>query len=252
MRRFAKNVLAPYIRASGYRRLCEIGSQNGGNIDRLLSSNAAMEICCVDPCVSEDLVRKYADEPRVRVIRALSLDGLKQVEPAFDCIMIDGDHNWYTVYNELTLIHQRGLLAKNGTVFLHDVCWPYARRDMYYDLDTVPPEFRQPTAKRGILRGRSALADETGVGINGDLCNAVHEGGPRNGVLTAVEDFLSENRGYSFLAVQAEWGLGVITRAGENHAAISSLQRKVRLINTAEAFKTALKTATGRMQHAAR
>jgi predicted O-methyltransferase YrrM len=251
MRRFSKQVLTPYIRDSGYRRLCEIGSSAGGNIDRLLAT-PGMEICCIDAGVEADLVQKYAGNPRVRVIKGLSLDAIRTLDSEFDCIMIDGDHNWYTVYHELLAIHDQRLLAKGGTIFLHDVCWPYARRDMYYDLETVPAEFRQPVAKRGMLRDQSALTADSTTGYNGHHWNAVHEGGPRNGVLTAVEDFLDKHPGYTFFKVQREWGLGVIVREGENARAVASLRRKVHLINTAEALKTALKTATGRMHHVAR
>lgn len=251
MRRFSKSVVGPYIKASGYRRVCEIGSCEGVNIDRLLSVEG-MNICAIDPCVDANLVQKYDSNPRVRVCKGLSLETLKTLDDTFDCIMIDGDHNWYTVFHELMLIHDKGMLAKNGTIFLHDVCWPYARRDMYYDLDTVPAEFRQPVAKRGILRGVSALSDDPAQGKNPELWNATHEGGPRNGVLTAIEDFRRERPGYRFFSIQREWGLGVLVREGENRAAVSQLERKALVINTAELVKTAIKTATGRIHYAPR
>jgi hypothetical protein len=252
MRRFAKRVVAPYIKASGYKHVCEIGSADGGNIDALLSI-PGMQVCCIDPCVTEDLERKFAGNSRVRTCRGLSLQMLPALaDQRFDCIMIDGDHNWYTVYHELSFIHDKGMLAKDGTILLHDVCWPYARRDMYYDLDTVPVEYRQPVQKAGILRGVSALSSDPTQGKNGHLWNATHEGGPRNGVLTAVEDFLREHPGYSFFTFEQEWGLGVIVREGENAAAVAALKRKARVLNTAELIKTAIKTATGRVAYAAR
>jgi O-antigen biosynthesis protein len=246
MRRFSKDVVGPYIKKSGYRSLCEVGSCDGANIDRLLAV-PGMQFCCIDPCVDADLVNKYAGNPRVRVCKGLSLDTLKTLNETFDCIMIDGDHNWYTVFHELVMIHERNMLAKNGTILLHDVCWPYARRDMYYDLATVPEEWRQPAEQRGILRGMSS-PDPT-QGKNPDLWNATHEGGPRNGVLTAVEDFRREHPGYQFISIQREWGLGILVREGENRAAVAQLERKATLINTAEAVKTAFKTATGRISY---
>ena len=251
MRRFSKTILAPYIKASGYRRLCEIGSAEGRNIDRLLA-DPEMHICSIDPSVLADLVQKYAGHPRVRVHKGLSLDVLRTLDDVFDCIMIDGDHNWYTVFNELCLIHDKAMLAKNGTIFLHDVGWPYARRDMYYDRDTVPAEYQQPAAKRGIVRGVSALSADPARGINADQWNAVHEGGPRNGVLTAVEDFIAKHPGYRFFAFREEWGLGVLVRAGENRAAVDALQWKARLGNAAETVKSALKRASRRIPYARR
>ncbi len=36
---------------------------------------------------------------------AKSLDAIRQL-PALDLAMVDGDHNWYTVYNELRLLEE--------------------------------------------------------------------------------------------------------------------------------------------------
>lgn len=210
MKYFAEAIINPYIRESGYRTLCELGADLGGNTDRLLATPGS-EITIVDPCLSVDLCAKYEGDPRVHVRKGLSLEVLPDLKGPFDCIMVDGDHNWYTVYNELRLIDERDLLSPGGTLLLHDVCWPYARRDMYYQPETVPEAFRQPHARRGIVHGRSELAVEGGA--NADLYNAEHEGGPRNGVLTAAEDFLREHPGrYTFFALERQFGLGFIVR----------------------------------------
>jgi hypothetical protein len=245
MRRFAKDVLRPYIKSSGYRRLCEVGSSSGANIDRLLGL-PGMQIWSIDPCVDEDLVKKYTGSSHIHVCKGLSLDVLKTLDQTFDCLMIDGDHNYYTVFHELVMIHERGMLARNGTIFLHDVCWPYARRDMYYDPATVPEQWRHPSAQRGILRGVSQLSDDPGAGKNPELFNAIHEGGARNGVLTAIEDFRRQTPGYKFISIEREWGLGALVREGENQAAVSWLERKATLVRAAEAVKLALRTVTGR------
>ena len=76
-------------------------------------------------------------------------------------------------------------------LIFHDVCWPYGRRDLYYAPERIPEEFRQPYDTRGILPERVELADEGG--INQGYCNAVREGGPRNGVATAIDDFIAEH-----------------------------------------------------------
>jgi len=249
MRRFTQSFLIPYIAASGYRRLCEVGAQGGGNIDRLLQMNG-VAISIVDPCIDSDLDAKYAGNPRVAVKKGRSLEMLPVLGEQYDCLMIDGDHNWYTVYLELKIIHEKNLLAKDGTIFLHDVCWPYARRDMYYDLETVPAEFRHPVAKRGILLGVSALSDDPAAGKNGNHWNALYEGGARNGVLTAIEDFLREHPDtYSFFPVEKEWGLGVIVRKGENEPTVSRLQFKASMHNGWERIKKGIKRLTGRIEY---
>jgi len=131
------------------------------------------------------------------------------MQGVYDCILIDGDHNWYTVFNELNLIRQRALLRPGGVIFFHDVGWPYGRRDLYYQPDTIPAQYRLPFKRKGVLRGQSALA-ETGGG-NSHLCNAIREGGPRNGVLTAVEDFLAQHPSeYQFCRIRVQHGLGIL------------------------------------------
>ena len=53
-----------------------------------------------------------------------------------------------------------------------------------------PSEFLLPYAKKGIIEGKSALVEEGGD--NSQYFNGLHEGGARNGVLTAIEDFLKD------------------------------------------------------------
>jgi hypothetical protein len=59
---------------------------------------------------------------------------------------------------------------------------------MYYDPGSIPAEYRHDAAKGGLLPGRPELGSP---GINARYFNAVSEGGERNGVLTAIEDFLA-------------------------------------------------------------
>jgi hypothetical protein len=135
-------------------------------------------------------------DSRVHVVKSNSIDALasgERIGPAsgFDCILIDGDHNWYTVFNELRLIRELPLVRPGGFIFLHDVGWPYGRRDLYYQPDTIPAEFRHPFAQKGMIRGQSELA-EVG-GFNSHYNNALREGGPKNGVLASIEDFLAQH-----------------------------------------------------------
>ena len=72
-------------------------------------------------------------------------------------------------------------------------CGPTAGGTSTTSRDRIPDEFRQPYARRGLLPGRRELC-ETG-GLNPHLANALEEGGPRNGVLTALDDFVAEHDG---------------------------------------------------------
>jgi hypothetical protein len=213
MRTFVRHYIAPLARKRHWKSVCEIGARTGTSTDHLLKL-PLQSYTIVDPCFDEDLQAKYSGDSRVHVIKSNSLEALAangRIGPAapFDCVLIDGDHNWYTVFNELRLIHERALLRPGRFVFLHDVDWPYGRRDLYYQPGTIPAEFRHPFAQKGIVRGQSRLA-EIG-GLNSRLMNALEEGGEKNGVLTAIEDFLAQHPGeYRFFRIRYQWGLGVL------------------------------------------
>lgn len=192
-----------------YRRVCEIGAQHGVNTEKLLTL-PGLELTIVDPCIDDDLHERYAEDVRVTVHQGRSLEVLPRLSTPFDCVLIDGDHNWYTVYHELEALHRRGLIASPGTIFLHDVCWPYAHRDLYYDPSTIPLEYRHLWERSGVVRGQSSLDPS---GMNADLCHAAHEGGALNGVWTAVQDFLEEyGDEYRCFRFRQEFGLAVLWR----------------------------------------
>ena len=121
-------------------------------------------------------------------IRAPSLSALRQI-PLPDAVIIDGDHNYYTVSEELRLIAER---ASGGLPLLvfHDVSWPHGRRDAYFAPERIPEEHRQPLAE-----GAGLFPGERGLKFGGLTYKwaAAREGGARNGVLTAVEDFAAQH-----------------------------------------------------------
>ena len=214
MRTFVRHYIAPLARKLRWRAICEIGARTGTSTDILLKL-PLNSYTIIDPGFDENLQMKYAGDSRVHVVKCNSLDALAPdagIGPGvrFDCILIDGDHNWYTVFNELRLIRERTLLKAGGYIFLHDVDWPYGRRDLYYQPETIPDEFRHPFAEKGIVRGQSRLAEVGGLNSRNYL-NALEEGGPKNGVLTAIEDFLALHPGdYRFFMIRYQWGLGVL------------------------------------------
>jgi|SRR3989344_801335 len=195
MRFFTPHIINPYIVKKGYKRICEVGSAFGQNVDLLLQiENINVDI--IDPCFSTDLVAKFQDNSRVNVHKGISLDILPKLTEAYDCILLDGDHNWYTVFNELKTIHEKKLLKSGGAIFLDDVGGPYGRRDMYYNLNTIPAEF---------IKTNSKSRADTYIALAG--------GGARNGVLTGVEDFLKTyGADYRFFCNMSDSGLGVLIR----------------------------------------
>jgi hypothetical protein len=106
-------------------------------------------------------------------------------------VLLDGDHNYYTVSREL-----RYFLSSGATVLVHDTGWPYARRDMYYSPERIPEGECHPWE----------LSD---LG-NGPQFNAKHEGGPKNGVLTAVEDVMGETNTHGVIHIPGFHGLSIL------------------------------------------
>lgn len=219
MEGFVRHFVIPILRKERWQSTLEIGASKGRSTDALLK-NPLSSHTIVDPCMDRNLLAKYEDDHRVKVLKCNSLDALAPggalIDGAtFDCILIDGDHNWYTVYHELRFIRERNLLRRGGYIFLHDVGWPYGRRDMYYQPESIPVEFRRPFSEKGVIRGQSELSDKGW--LQGLQNNATEEGGPRNGVLTAVEDFLAEHpHDYRFCVVRMQYGLGILQlRSGD-------------------------------------
>ncbi len=187
---FADTVIKPLLTRAKARTVVEIGAAGGENTDKLLhwaiEHRAVLHV--VDPMPAFDVGARQRRYGRTLVMhRTLSLLALPEIHDP-DVVLIDGDHNWYTVFQELRLLER---YARWPITLLHDVDWPYGRRDMYYAPDTVPAQYRQPHTRSGIVRGEPALSPG---GMNADYENAVLEGGPRNGVLTAVEDFMDLSR----------------------------------------------------------
>lgn len=212
MFQFWPSVIKPVLDAMSARRIIEIGADTGRNSRQLAAwahaAGALVEVIDPEPGFDmEQLRRRYPDAVGLHVCP--SLEVLKDLMPA-DAVLIDGDHNWYTVYHELLAIYggEGPVDALAPVSICHDVEWPYARRDLYYKLERIPVEFRQPNAIGGLIpqdRGLSA------AGHNAGSCHAVQEGGPRNGVRTAIEDFLAM-RGDEFRIVWLPvlFGLAVI------------------------------------------
>ncbi len=198
----------PLARTRQWRSFCEIGSRKGDSADVLLGL-PEVSLTIIDPGLDSDLTRRYSTDRRVTVHKVISLKALPLVVGPFDCILIDGDHNWYTVYNELRLIRERELLRSGGMIFFHDVSWPYGRRDMYYQPELIPTAYLHAYERKAPVAGQSELVESEDP--EATLCNATHEGGKKNGVLTAIEDFMKEHEGdYYFWRVRRLNGMGIM------------------------------------------
>ena len=213
MRRMWSPIMKPIIEKINAHYIVEVGSATGGNTWSILEycRNRDAHMTAIDPFPSFN-VEKYKKEfgDKFEMCTELSLNALPQLKD-YDVVLLDGDHNWYTVYNELKVIEKNFKDKKFPVVFLHDVGWPYARRDGYYNPEDIPEKFRQPYKQAGMRHGRKNLIKDGG--LNPDLYNAVEDNTPRNGVLTAAEDFVKESKSDFYLEVvnpRAFHGLGIL------------------------------------------
>jgi hypothetical protein len=193
--------------AAAPRSLVEVGAY-AGDVTQMLVAWAAgattERLVSIDPEPQPALVALATEHPELELVRRTSVDALPDLAPA-DAYIIDGDHNYYTVSQELRLI-DRASPGRLPLLLCHDVCWPHARRDAYYTPEAIPDEQRRATAHGAYLfPGVSGLHD-------GGLIYkwaARQEGGERNGVLTAIEDFVASRELVRLCVVPAFFGLGV-------------------------------------------
>ncbi|MEV0664782.1 class I SAM-dependent methyltransferase [Actinomadura luteofluorescens] len=164
---------------------------------------------CVEPAPGDDLRAVLDGDPRLNLVEGLSPAVLPDL-PVADLYILDGDHNYAVVREELAWIMAN---APDAVVVLHDVLWPCGRRDFYYQPSPVAPENAHPATSDGPTVWHDEL---TPAGFVGDGAYTVAEqaGGPRNGVLTAVEDALDEAGDWRFQIVPAVFGFGVLARTG--------------------------------------
>ena len=219
MAEFSDTILA-CLGAADAREIAEIGAEFGGMSKRLADHLAPIDghLTSIDPAPAPGFAAWAAATPCVRHVAQPSLDALPDLA-GIDAWLVDGDHNYHTVSRELAEIDRIG--HRDGTpmlAFLHDVGWPRARRDMYYAPDRIPAEHRHPHSySAGALLDRDDLAPGRGFRGIGQFAIAEQSGGPCNGVLTAVEDFLADaradGRALAFAYIPAVFGLGVIFAA---------------------------------------
>lgn len=226
MNRFWHRYIKPLIETAQPRRIIEIGADSGWNTRNILehcrNSGAFADIIdpAPQPSLHDVLAQFTPSEFRYHPLKSTA--AIPQLDTP-DMALIDGDHNWATVYSELNLLHKRA--DESGLpppiIISHDVAWPYARRDMYYNPDDLEASQKHPYAYRGMLPGVNELVEN---GMNGVLANALYEGGPRNGVLTAIEDYIA-SAGIDFVFRKLPFfnGLGILIPAARMTPALQQL-----------------------------
>ena len=164
-------------------------------------------------------------------------------------IVIDGDHNYFTLsessisspssHTERLCRFCSSMTSDGRTHVATPSTRPIASRS----------EGQPPVATWGFAPG------EPGVRTPGcpSTSRAAHEGGERNGVLTAIEDFMAGRDGLSLAIVPAFFGFGVLWHedtswAGAVAEALAPLDRNPLLVRMESNRVAQVVTATARGQ----
>jgi hypothetical protein len=191
------------------RSVVEVGAY-AGDLTRVLvdwASRSGATVGAIDPSPQDALVALAQQHDSLTLIRETSLEALPKIELP-DVVLLDGDHNYWTVAQELQLIGERAEGAELPLLLFHDVCWPHGRRDDYFAAELIPQEYRQPL----IPDGEGIFPGDPGARRGGLPYprSAAREGGAHNGVLTAVEDFVGSRDWLRLVVVPAFFGFGAV------------------------------------------
>jgi hypothetical protein len=203
-------IVFPCLDAVAPDCVVEVGAYEGDFTEALLrwASGSGARVIAIEPSPPPELLELQRRHPDLELVGDVSLEAIPRIPPP-GAVLIDGDHNYYTVSGELRLIEERAQGTGMPLVMFHDVCWPHARRDTYYEPERIPEEHRQPMAHDvAVSPGEAGV---TWAGMRYEWA-AVREGGPRNGVLTAIEDFVEPREELRLAVVPAFFGLGVLWR----------------------------------------
>lgn len=225
MHYFWKLIVEPILKATT-GGVVEIGAEEGINTRNLLRHCKIYqkELIVIDPAPGFG-IKQLIDEEGYdfKMFEDESLNVLPTVK-GMGAYLIDGDHNWYTVYNELKTIEKNYPSAEEFPILIfHDTHWPYARRDCYYDVNRIPKAYQNPYKKSGIKYQEKELSNV--YRFNDHLDNAIEEGGSKNGVLTAIEDFMQESTlAFEWLNLAVYHGFGIM--ASKKHLQSSDTLQK--------------------------
>ena len=189
-------------------RIVEIGCEAGFNTDALLDYVRKRK-CLLDSVDPVEVNFPFSTETASEFTFHQEISGLfLNREMNYEVLFMDGDHNYETVFADLNVIHQKRHVSGIKLIFMHDVCWPWARRDIYYNIRQI----RCPHPHAADIRISPYNEPIYGQGLPpSGYSTANEEGGAQNGVLTAVEDFLKLHQSeWQVKTFPVIYGIGVL------------------------------------------
>lgn len=229
----------------------EVGVESG-QVSSIYTDLGAEKVYCVDPLPSDSLRATLAKNPALELVERPSPAVLGELPPA-DLYVLDGDHNYAVVHEEVSWIMAN---SPDAVIVLHDVLWPCARRDLYYEPSPLTGDDKHPFSNDGPTISHDGLTPAGLVGL-GSFTWAVEAGGESNGVFTAVEDAVAAAGANDWYVdvVPAVYGMGLVMRKASPGAKkiVASLQPYTgsKLLATMERNRIALYTRVLEMQYEA-
>lgn len=195
-------------RLENISKIVEIGAENGYNTSALLDYAVRRHILLdtVDPSLPEN-AKQLLQSPQFKFHQTVSGEYLAGND-RYHVIFMDGDHNYETVLTDLETIDRKRKQNCIKVIFLHDVCWPWAYRDIYYG----PERIKAPHPYDYNIRVSPYEEERSEQGLSsGNYATALTEGGENNGVLCAVENFLKiTGPRWRFKSFPVLYGIGIL------------------------------------------
>ena len=154
--------IAPVLDAAGARRVVEIGALRGETTEQMLDDlGPDAELHVIDPVPDFDPARARAAASRAatsstRRSASTCCPRSRRWTPRSSTATTTGTPSTTSCGCCAEVARRHG--APLPVLILHDVLWPYGRRDLYYAPDQIPEEFRQPYAQAGHAARQQAAA----------------------------------------------------------------------------------------------
>lgn len=183
-------VINEILKDSKSKNILLIGFKSGNLIEFILKyvKINSGKLMCIDskPKINVDDI--VADKNNFTLFRQDSLIKLADFQD-YDAVFIDGNPNWYTVYNELNIIENN--CKKFPLIFICNAVFPNERRDAYYYFDNIPSHYQQINSKKLIIF-RDITNESKKIVFKDDHYHAIYSNTEKNGVLTAIEDYVQK------------------------------------------------------------
>lgn len=197
-------IYLPLLEKISPKRIVEIGVELGGN-------TAVLEKFCIQyrvelHLVDTDLKAKTEgfEHDMLFYHQKKSIDFFADFRGA-QVYFIDADHNYQSVFAELELIGRAHKKEDPLLVILHDTGWPCGFRDCFYDPSTAESPKDTISVVKGPVPWRSDLVEG---GFGAALFGWKNrEGGAKNGVRHAIEDFVGQRSGWSRMYFTPFYGI---------------------------------------------